>query len=144
MANKLPELIEFYENLQPSDIDNLGELYAADAIFKDPFNEVRGIDAIRHIFRHMFVQVDQPRFVVTAKFTGDDGAMLLWDFSFRTRGFAGAGAQPMCIRGASHLRFNAADQVIEHRDYWDAAEELYAKLPLLGAVMRRLQAAGRA
>jgi steroid delta-isomerase len=144
MVNKLPELISFYENLQPADVDDLGELYAADAVFKDPFNDVRGIDAIRHIFRHMFVQVDQPRFAVTAQFAGDDGAMLLWDFHFRTRGFAGAGAQAMCIHGASHLRFDAAGKVIEHRDYWDAAEELYAKLPLLGAFMRRLQAAGRA
>jgi len=26
-----------------------------------------------------------------------------------------------------------------HRDYWDAAGELYAKLPLIGAVMRWLR-----
>jgi hypothetical protein len=26
-----------------------------------------------------------------------------------------------------------------HRDYWDAAGELYAQLPLLGALMRWLQ-----
>ena len=28
-----------------------------------------------------------------------------------------------------------------HRDYWDAAEELYEKLPLLGALMRWLKSA---
>jgi hypothetical protein len=27
-----------------------------------------------------------------------------------------------------------------HRDYWDAAEELYEKLPVLGSVMRWLKA----
>jgi hypothetical protein len=27
-----------------------------------------------------------------------------------------------------------------HRDYWDAAEELYEKLPLVGGVMRWLKA----
>jgi hypothetical protein len=34
--------------------------------------------------------------------------------------------------------------VAVHRDYWDAAEELYEKLPLLGSLMRFLkrQAAG--
>jgi steroid delta-isomerase len=26
-----------------------------------------------------------------------------------------------------------------HRDYWDAAEELYEKLPLVGALMRWLK-----
>ncbi len=144
MSAKLAELIQFYENLTHESIDTLNNLYAADAAFKDPFNEVRGIEAIRHIFRHMFVQVDKPRFVITGQFTGDDGAMLLWDFHFRTRGIWGAGTQSMCIRGASHLRFDAIGKVKEHRDYWDAAEELYAKLPFIGIVMRRLQAASRA
>jgi hypothetical protein len=29
--------------------------------------------------------------------------------------------------------------VSEHRDYWDAAEELYEQIPVLGAVMRWLK-----
>jgi steroid delta-isomerase len=48
------------------------------------------------------------------------------------------------VRGASHLRFDAAGKVVLHRDYWDAAEELYAKLPLIGCVMRGLQRMARA
>ena len=48
------------------------------------------------------------------------------------------------MRGASHLRFDASGKVMLHRDYWDAAEELYAKLPLLGAPMRLLQRMARA
>lgn len=144
MATKLAEVIRFYETLTPDNIDTLSDLYATDARFKDPFNEVRGIAAIRTIFRHMFVQVKAPRFVVNAQFSGDDGSMLLWDFHFHTQGFRGMGAQAMCIRGVTHLRFDATGKVAEHRDYWDAAEELYAKLPLIGAIMRRLQAASRA
>jgi hypothetical protein len=67
--------------------------------------------------------------------------MLLWEFHFRTRGI---GAQAMCIKGASHLRFDAAGRVVEHRDYWDAAGELYARLPLIGAPMRLLLRTGAA
>ncbi len=29
--------------------------------------------------------------------------------------------------------------VLDHRDYWDAAEELYEKLPGVGALMRWLK-----
>jgi hypothetical protein len=43
------------------------------------------------------------------------------------------------IRGATHLKFNERGQVSFHRDYWDAAEELYAKIPVLGALMRGLR-----
>ena len=48
------------------------------------------------------------------------------------------------MRGASHLRFDAAGKVVLHRDYWDAAEELYAKLPLIGPPMRLLRRMGQA
>jgi ketosteroid isomerase-like protein len=134
-------LIDWFENLTPQSVGRLGDVYADDAEFKDPFNEVRGIAAITRIFEHMFVQVEAPRFVVTGRFSGDDGAMLLWEFHFRTRGL---GAQALCVRGSSHLRFDATGKVVLHRDYWDAAEELYARLPLLGALMRGLQRLGRA
>ncbi|WP_413888997.1 hypothetical protein [Candidatus Aalborgicola defluviihabitans] len=30
-------------------------------------------------------------------------------------------------------------RILDHRDYWDAAEELYEKLPLLGGLMRWLK-----
>ncbi len=134
-------LIDWFEHLSPQTIDQLPNFYAADAEFKDPFNEVRGTDAIAHIFRHMFTQVDEPRFVIGSRFSGDDGVMLLWDFHFRTRGRR---PQAICVRGASHLRFDAAGKVVLHRDYWDAAEELYAKLPLIGPPMRLLRRMGQA
>ena len=133
-------LIDWFEHLSPQTIDRIPQFYAADAEFKDPFNEVRGTDAIAHIFRHMFTQVDEPRFVIGSRFSGGDGVMLLWDFHFRTRGRR---SQAICIRGTSHLRFDAAGKVVLHRDYWDAAEELYAKLPVLGALMRYLQRMAR-
>ena len=134
-------LIDWFEQLSPQTIDRIPQFYAADAEFKDPFNEVRGTDAIARIFRHMFTQVDEPRFVIGSRFSGEDGVMLLWDFHFRARGRR---PQAICVRGTSHLRFDAEGKVVLHRDYWDAAEELYAKLPVLGALMRYLQRVGRA
>jgi len=41
--------------------------------------------------------------------------------------------------GASHLLLDADGRITSHRDYWDAAEELYEKLPVLGALMRILK-----
>ncbi|MDP3310767.1 MAG: nuclear transport factor 2 family protein, partial [Polaromonas sp.] len=43
------------------------------------------------------------------------------------------------VRGTSHLKLTGAGLVSYHRDYWDAAEELYEKLPLLGSLMRWLK-----
>lgn len=138
---ELDPLIAWYEGLRPETVGELRNFYAADAAFKDPFNDVRGLAPIERIFRHMFVQVESPRFIVTRRFPAGDDAMLLWEFHFSTRGPC---RQRLCITGASHLRFNAAGKVAAHVDYWDAAGELYARLPLLGAPMRLLQRACRA
>ena len=137
---QLDPLIRFYQELRLDTVAQLPALYAPDAWFKDPFNEVRGTEAIQRIFTHMFAQVALPRFIVTEKLSDAGGAMLVWEFHFRSRASWG-GTQAQVIRGVSHLKFNAEGLVNYHRDYWDAAEELYAKLPLLGAIMRRLRKA---
>ncbi|MGB7535507.1 MAG: nuclear transport factor 2 family protein [Azonexus sp.] len=135
----LDQLIEFYQGLALEDIARFPEFYSADAYFKDPFNEVRGVAAVQRIFAHMFEQVGEPRFVVSERVVDDGGAMLIWTFSFRAGRRGGGGTQ--VIRGVSHLRFDAAGKVSYHRDYWDAAEELYMKLPILGVLMRGLRRA---
>ena len=45
-------VVVFFENLSPADLAALGTLYAPEARFKDPFNEVQGLPAITHIFEH--------------------------------------------------------------------------------------------
>jgi ketosteroid isomerase-like protein len=133
---RVTRLTHFYETLTPGSLERIGTVYADDAWFKDPFNEVRGRPAIERIFRHMFEQVADPRFEVTRAMASGEDAFLVWDFRFRLKsGRPG----PQVIRGASHIQFAPDGRVAYHRDYWDAAEELYEKLPLLGGLMRFLR-----
>jgi steroid delta-isomerase len=138
-TSSLDALIAFYENLSSDSVARFADHYAEDAYFKDPFNEVRGLAPIQRIFTHMFVQVSEPRFVISERVVDENGAVLVWDFHFRLRLWGRDKAQ--VIRGVSHLRFNAEGKVVWHRDYWDAAEELYARLPGIGWLMRRLKRA---
>ncbi len=135
----LDSLIAFYENIRPESIAEFPRYYADDAYFKDPFNEVRGLPAIQRIFAHMFHQVDEPRFAIVERVVDDNGAVLVWEFQYRVRLWGRGEVQRM--RGVSHLKFDEEGKVIWHRDYWDAAEELYAKLPVIGWVMRGLKKA---
>ena len=64
-------------------------------------------------------------------------AMLIGNLHFRTRSWRHATTQ--VIHGVSHLRFDPDGKVNYHRDYWDAAEEIYMKLPLVGGLMRYLR-----
>jgi len=135
---ELEQLVRFFETISPETLVRIGEIYAADARFKDPFNDVRGLDTIKGIFEHMFTQVDAPRFVVTNRVLQGEQAFLTWDFLFRMKRFS---KETQCIRGSTHIVFDAEGAVVLHRDYWDAAEELYEKLPVLGGLMRLLKRA---
>ena len=131
------KLVDFFEHLSPQSLPQLHQLYAAEARFKDPFNEVQGTVAIEAIFQHMFAALHEPHFVVTGQVQQGDQCFLTWDFRFRMRRFDTTTLQT--VRGASHLVFNDLGQVTLHRDYWDAAEELYEKLPVVGGLMRWLK-----
>jgi len=132
----LHNLVRFFETLTLAQSQDLSGVYTDDAYFKDPFNEVRGLPAVTRIFQHMFVQVEKPRFKITSTVLQGDTAFLCWDFYFYMKKF---NPDEQCIRGATHIRFAADGRVQMHRDYWDAAEELYEKLPVLGSLMRMLK-----
>lgn len=134
-------VVDFFETLTPASLDRLAAYYTPQAYFKDPFNEVRDIAAIKAIFTHMYDTLEQPRFVVTGCLVDGAQCFLTWDFEFRFRNFDRQ--QLQTVRGGSHLTFNAEGLLDFHRDYWDAAEELYEKLPLLGRLMRWLKQRAR-
>jgi ketosteroid isomerase-like protein len=137
---RITRLKEFFETLTPAAVARLDAFYAPDARFKDPFNEVTGVPAIRAVFDGMFRQVDRPRFVVTRSFGQGDEAFLAWDFVFC---FKGNSEREQTIRGATLILFGPDGRVALHRDYWDVAEELYEKLPVLGSLMRWLKRRAR-
>ena len=139
---RVARVARFFDDLAPADLDRLGEVYSTDAAFKDPFNEVRGLEAIRRIFAHMYAELDGPRFVVTQAVAEGDVAFLTWTFHFRSPRLQ---PQDVVVRGATQLAFDPhSGLVVLHRDYWDTGEELYARLPLLGALMRWLRRRGSA
>lgn len=136
---ELARLVRFYETIDPATLQQqLASVYATEAHFKDPFNEVQGHAAIARIFSHMFHQVNDPSFHVHTGIQQGSDAFLTWEFRFRMKRYR---TDVQCIRGATHIVFDDLGLVKLHRDYWDAAEELYEKLPLLGAFMKMLKRA---
>lgn len=136
-SESLKRLVEYWQTLTPDAVARIGEVYSKDAYFRDPFNEVTGLAPIQHVFADMFVRLIEPRFTIVETIEQAHGVMLIWDFDFRLRGLKPDLARR--IHGASHIRFGADGRVAYHRDYWDAAGELYEQLPLVGSLMRWLK-----
>jgi steroid Delta-isomerase len=133
---RLARIVALYETLTPAALANLDSIYTEDVHFKDPFNEVQGVPALRRIFEHMYATLDGPRFVVHERVAQGAQGFLTWDFIFRLRS---GRRQQIVVRGSTHLVLAEDGRIRVHRDYWDVAEELYEKLPLLGALMRWLK-----
>jgi cytochrome oxidase Cu insertion factor (SCO1/SenC/PrrC family) len=136
MKSYAENLVEFFEKLQPEDVARMSDFYADDAYFCDPFNEVNTLAEIQKIFRDMFVKLQQPRFKILKTYRTEEGAVLVWDFSFQVKFFR---LHDYVIHGNSVLKFDAQGKVNYHRDYWDTSAELYAKLPIIGALFRGLR-----
>lgn len=136
MSERAARVKGYFESLTPDAVERMGEVYAPDAYFRDPFNEVTGLPAIQAIFRHMYDPLVEPRFVILETIEEGERLVLTWDMLFRIRKFQ-PGVERK-IHGLSLLRFGPDGRVVYHRDYWDAAGELYAQLPLVGPLMRFL------
>ena len=140
MDTRVQGVVALFEHLTPQDLPRLADFYTPDARFKDPFNEVQGTAAITAVFAHMFEALDGPRFVIRDTLVQGEQCFLSWDFMFCMKRFD---RREQCIHGASHLHLAADGRIRVHRDYWDAAEELYEKLPVVGGLMRWLKQRAR-
>ncbi len=127
MISRLEPLLHWYGSLAPDSLARIGEFYHPQARFKDPFNDVQGLADIRRVFAHMFATTQAPRFVIGPHLAADDRAFVEWEFDFGLRGAR------YRAHGATRFIFDGGGLVSNHRDYWDAAEELWQKLPVIGA-----------
>ena len=137
VPDPVERIVAGFERLTQERLPELLALYSADARFKDPFNDVVGRDRIERVYRHMFHALELPQFVVIDRVVAPGQCVLTWEFHFGFKRFQGG--RRHTVRGASHLLLTDQGQICVHRDYWDPAEEIYEKLPLLGSLMRWLK-----
>jgi len=123
----------YLETLTPEALARLSDHVTADVRFKDPFNDVRGVDAMERVFRHMFANVQGIRFRIHHAAMDGDRCLMQWRFEGTLR--CGSWA----FDGASKLRIAPDGRVAEHIDYWDAAENFYQRLPIIGWALSRIR-----
>jgi steroid Delta-isomerase len=159
----LKDYARAYEALSPQNIDALIRLFSQEAVFRDPFHDLQGQEAIKGLFGRMFTQLESAAFIVEDMAIGQLAGFIKWDFTaqmpkrpYRVPGgrlfFAKQQAlrqsprggpgnfRSWRIKGMSEVFFNAQGEVIAHIDHWDAAGQFYETLPVIGQILRILRA----
>ncbi|MEM7023373.1 MAG: nuclear transport factor 2 family protein [Pseudomonadota bacterium] len=128
----------FYESITRESVVDLRALVAPEVRFKDPFNDLHGVDSMVRVMEHMFDDATDIRFVIDDRTVRGSLCYLRWRFWFRPRRFSHG--EPWQVEGVSLVRFDADGKVLEHIDYWDAAQQIYERIPVVGVLVRRLRA----
>lgn len=133
-SDRLCRYAAFFAGMTPATVDDVDGLFCADARFLDPFNDVVGHEAIKAVFRHMFEQLDRPRFEILEMVGDADVGYFFWRFSCRA-----ADGSERAFEGMSRVVFDGSGRVRQHTDYWDPTAPVYRQVPLLGFALDRVR-----
>jgi ketosteroid isomerase-like protein len=124
-----------FNRLNSHNMALLDDLYADNVVFTDPFHHIEGLVPLRAYFARQYEGVIRCTFTFEEQVVQGQSAMLAWTMHLDHARFCKG--QTIHVPGSSHIRF--AGKVVYHRDYFDAGALLYERIPLLGAVVRRVK-----
>lgn len=122
----------FMEGLSPAALDRLGEMYADDVHFKDPFSDAHGLRSLRIVFDKMYADVPDSKFKVVDTAESGEGGYLKWIYSGTFRG------QALSVTGLTEVALRDG-KVSSHIDYYDAASNFYERIPVLGWIVKLIK-----
>jgi len=124
-------ITHFFESIHPeTPLSEYENVYNQNAFFKDPFHAVEGVEKIYTIFQNMYETLENPHFKILETAQNEKHLYVVWEFHFKRSGKADS------FEGMSQLRIGEHGKITSHIDFWDAGEHVYAKLPLLGTLIR--------
>ena len=129
------DYIAFLETMTPESLDRFEEVFAPDAHFRDPFNDARGLPAVRQVFEKMFQDLDGHGFQVLGHAIAGERVYMNWRFRIVPKGRK----REWWIDGMSAVDFRDDGKVVAHIDHYDAAGQIYERFPLIGPVLRALR-----
>lgn len=127
---------DFFESITPrTSLEEYSKVFDKKVYFEDPFQKITGVEKVYDVFEHMYATLHNPKFDVHEIICDKECAYLRWDFSYQRS----SKHDIEKFTGVSRVQFLESGKVISHIDYWDAAENIYEKIPLLGAILRQIK-----
>lgn len=118
------------------DLRELETIAVREVRFSDPFNDISGLANLQRLLEHTREKVRDVSFTVSEQAVSGDRVYLLWRMTGRV-----ALVGDWQVEGMSRVELAGDGRVSSHTDYWDASRQFYARLPVIGWLIRRLSAA---
>ena len=119
---------------RPEALDRLRALYDPGVVFRDPVQEVRGVEAFLALNRRLLRRMRRLEWRVDSARGDEKEAFLEWTMT-------GAPKLGPALELAGVSRVRARDGlIVDHRDYWDVGELLASAVPGGQRFLRALRA----
>ena len=130
---KAMKYASFFESINSkTPIDEYKNILDENVKFKDPFHSIQGVEKLFDIFQTMYKNLYEPRFQINEVIENSNIAYINWSFSFKFK----ENKKEHVFDGVSRVVFNKKNKVIEHIDYWDAAENIYENIPIVSMLIK--------
>ena len=129
----IERFVSFYRVFSVETIgENVRNVYADDAYFRDGYREVQGLDAIEAYFLKSAETVHECTFDIQDIAVHEGNYYFRWVMHLITNRWKD---DPVKTVGMSHVRFDEDGMIVFHQDYWDTSI-IYEKVPVMGSVIR--------
>jgi limonene-1,2-epoxide hydrolase len=129
-ASNLQRIEVAFNQLDKDHMSIVDEVYAKEATFQDPVQEVKGVDSIRSYYIGLYKSVEFIRFEFKRTSEVDDFVTLEWRMHLKSDSINSG--NEFTVDGVSLLTFDGPDgKIIAQRDYFDMGEFIYERIPVL-------------
>jgi len=133
MTSAVERYAQFMGSLSKETLPVITQYVVKDVLFRDPFNEVVGVDKMQKIFAHMYETMGEVRFEILHCAMDGATGLLHWRMASTLRG------QPWEFDGMTKVEFNEEGLAVSHVDHWDAAREFYEHFPVIGWSLKAIR-----
>lgn len=124
----------YFADLTPETVAELRDLAVADMRFRDPFNDVQGVEKVVRLLQMSFEDTEGMRFEFIDRAVSDHVCYYRWRCLFTPKRMPKSGI--WTLDGMSEVAFDGEGRVVSHIDHWDASTQFYARLPVVGGIIR--------
>lgn len=132
----ISRFINYYAELDIQPPSALVELYDPGATLVDPFGKHEGLPAIERYFSCLLANVVYCRFSVDPPICHNHRVVVTWTMRWSHPRIAGGEA--LALEGCSLVDIQN-NLIVRQRDYYDAGEMIYERIPFLGCAVRAVK-----